>query len=331
MRALHDPIRRSDLPVSPVVSIGNFDGVHLGHREILEETVRRAAVLGVPASVITFDPHPLRILMPERAPKMLLTLGQKEEQFASLGIDDLLVIPFTRDFSLTAAPDFIRAFLVEALHVREVVIGRGFYFGHARSGDLALLTSLGKEFGFLAHGVPDVSWKGAPISSTRIRRALAAGSVADANSMLGRPFSIEGFVARGARVGRSLGFPTLNIHPEGELWPGDGVYVTRTELRSSFQTFDSVTNVGTRPTLYENSATSVESFVLDFSQDVYGEEVRLYFLERIRDERKFDSVEELAEQISLDVEFARGWFRRNPCGPGGSLAQSEPDGEREAR
>ncbi len=312
MRVHRDPLNQPALlEVRPVVSIGNFDGVHLGHRSILVETVRRAQQAGAPAGVVTFDPHPLRILAPEKAPRMLATLRQKEELFEAAGIGELFVIPFTRDFSLTAAADFIRDFLVAQLHVREVVIGRSFCFGHGRGGDLSLLEALGRELGFEAVGVPEVGHGGLPISSTRIRRALAEGDVALAAVMLGRAFGIEGIVARGSQVGRKLGFPTINIHPDNEVWPGDGVYITTLIFPSSGKRLESVTNIGTRPTLYESSATTIESFILDFDADVYGETIRLDFHERVRGEKKFASVDDLAAGIGRDVETAREWFRQH--------------------
>jgi riboflavin kinase / FMN adenylyltransferase len=309
MKVFRDPLHEEGLPERPVVSIGNFDGVHLGHRAILAETVRRAREAGAPAGVVTFDPHPLQILAPEKAPRMLQTLPQKLEQLAAAGLDAALVVPFTRDFSLGRAEDFVRSFLVGRLGIRAVVIGRAFRFGHGREGSLDLLRTLGAELGFDADGVPDVVDDGGlAISSTRIRAAVAAGDVAGAQRMLGRPFTLHGIVERGSRVGRKLGYPTVNLRPSGEALPGTGVYVTRLEIPSLGRSWRSVTNVGVRPTVWEGGATTVEAHLFDFDLDVYGEPVLLSFLARLREERKFPSLGELTEQIARDVAGAEAWF-----------------------
>lgn len=308
MRVHRDPFGAADLPAAPVLSIGNFDGVHLGHRAIVGETVRRARAAGAPAAVLTFDPHPLAVLRPGEAPRMLEPLRRREERLAALGIDDLLVVPFTRDFSLVPAEDFVADFLVRRLAVREVVIGESFCFGRGRGGDLALLARLGREAGFVAHGIPAVVQDGVPISSSRIRRSLAAGEVEQATELLGRPFAVEGLVARGAQVGRTLGFPTLNVRPDGDVVPARGVYRTRIFFPSRGENWPGVTNIGLRPTLYEDGESTVESFLLGFSGDAYGETARVEFLDRIREERRFDSVDELAAQIARDVALARERF-----------------------
>ena len=310
LRVVRDPLPASDLPRGGIATIGNFDGVHLGHRRILEAVVARARDAGRPSIAITFEPHPTAVLRPDQAPRRLQTLHQKEEQIEALGIEWLLVVPFTRDFSLTEPEDFVRNFLCRKLSVSELYLGSHFAFGRGKRGNLELLKSLGPTCGFATHGVDEVFFEGEPISSTRIREAIGRGEVAAAAAMLGREYELDGIVSKGERVGRRLGYPTLNLSPDNELYPKNGVYVTQVELTSFGRRFDCVTNVGRRPTVYEDYATTIESFVLDFSSDVYGERVRLFFFDRLRDEQKFASIMDLTAQIGRDIEATRGYFLR---------------------
>jgi|RhiMetdeSRZDD1v2_1073273.scaffolds.fasta_scaffold04997_13 riboflavin kinase/FMN adenylyltransferase len=313
MQVVRDPLRSTDLPRGGVGTIGNFDGVHLGHRKILETVVARAREIGQPSFAITFEPHPMAVLRPDRAPRRIQTLRQKEEAIEAIGIDALLVIPFTRDFSLTEPEDFVRTLLRDRLGASEFYLGAHFAFGRGKRGDLALLTRLGAECGFAVSSVPEVMYEGEPVSSTRIRRALERGAIGEANAMLGRAYEIDGIVSRGDRVGHQIGVPTINLEPENELPPADGVYVTEIEIRSFGRPFPSVTNIGRRPTLYEEYRTTIETYVLDFSSDVYGDRVRLFFLERLREERKFPSVLELKDQIQRDIAASRDYFARLPA------------------
>jgi riboflavin kinase / FMN adenylyltransferase len=318
MHVIRDPLRASDLPRGGVATVGNFDGVHLGHRRILEAVVARAKEIGRSSLAITFEPHPLAVLRPDHAPRRLQTLRQKEEAVEALGLDALLVIPFTRDFSLTEPEDFVRDFLAERLNASELFLGRHFAFGRGKRGDLALLKRMGAECGFLASGVEEVFFGEEPISSTRIRNAIVRGEVGEANSMLGREYELDGIVSKGDHVGHKIGYPTINLASENDLPPADGVYVTRIEIRSFGRRFDCVTNIGTRPTLYEDCAATIETYVLDFSSNVYGERVRLFFLDRLREERKFPSVMALTEQIGRDIEATREYFAaRKESGAGG--------------
>jgi riboflavin kinase / FMN adenylyltransferase len=310
MHVIRDPLKSAESPTGGVATIGNFDGVHLGHRKILEAVVSRARAIGKPSIAITFEPHPLAVLRPDQAPRRLQTLRQKEEVIESIGIDWLLVIPFTRDFSLTEPEDFVKAFLSRRLAVAELRIGQHFAFGRGKRGNLELLRKMGPELGFVASGVDEVLYKGEPISSTRIRMAIDAGQVPDANAMFGREYELDGIVSKGERVGRKIGYPTINLASENELYPADGVYVTQIEIRSFGRRFECVTNIGRRPTVYEDYATTIETYVLDFSSDVYGERVRLFFFDRLREERKFPSVMALTEQIGKDIEKTREYFRR---------------------
>jgi riboflavin kinase/FMN adenylyltransferase len=315
MTALHvvrDPLRETDLPRGGIATIGNFDGVHLGHRRILEAVVARARETARPSIAITFEPHPLSVLRPDRAPRRLQTLHQKEEAIEALGVENLLVIPFTRDFSLNEPEEFVRSVLQERLAVSELFLGSHFAFGRGKRGDLALLTRMGPECGFVASGVEEVFFEGEPVSSTRIRTAIARGDIRRANAMLGREYELDGLVAKGDKVGRKIGYPTINLEPENELHPADGVYVTQIHIRSFGRRFDCVTNIGRRPTVYEDYATTIETYVLDFSANVYGEKVRLFFFDRLREERKFPSVTDLSEQIGRDIQATRDYFARAP-------------------
>ncbi|MEP6993925.1 MAG: bifunctional riboflavin kinase/FAD synthetase [Acidobacteriota bacterium] len=308
MHVIRDPFRATDLPRGGVGTIGNFDGVHLGHRKILETVVGRAAAIGRPSFAITFEPHPMAVLRPDHAPRRLQTLRQKEEAVAAIGVETLLVIPFTRDFSLTEPEEFVRTLLRDRLGASELYLGAHFAFGRGKRGDLALLTRMGSECGFVVSAVEEVFADGEPVSSSRIRRALERGTIPEANAMLGRQYELDGLVSRGDRVGHQIGVPTINLEPENELAPAEGVYVTEIEIRSFGRRFASVTNIGRRPTLYENYATTIETYVLDFSSDVYGEKVRLFFLDRLREERKFPSIMDLKAQIQRDIEETRRYF-----------------------
>lgn len=308
MHVVQDAFNSSDLPHGGVATIGNFDGVHRGQRAILDRTVARAGELGVPAVVVTFDPHPLAVLHPERAPVPLTTPKQKEALLGEAGAAVMLVVRFTPEFSRVPARQFVREFLHEKLGLQEIYVGQDFVFGHQRDGNLDLLRGMGEELGFAAHGVPEVSWGGERISSTRIRRALGEGKTTEAAEMLGRPYSIAGTIARGDRMGQKLGWPTINVASENKLLPADGVYACRVFFPRYPATFDGVTNIGTRPTVYENYQRVVESHILDFKENVYGQRVELHFHKRLREERIFPTVMDLSAQIGRDVEATREYF-----------------------
>jgi riboflavin kinase / FMN adenylyltransferase len=312
LQVFRDPFRSVDLPRGGVVTVGNFDGVHLGHQAMLRDVAERARAGGVPSVVVTFDPHPLKVLHPERAPKMIQTLRQREEAIEACGVDCLVLVPFTRDFSLMPAGEFAKELLGRRLGAREVCVGARFVFGRERGGNLEVLRAIGSECGFAVTGLADVTDSEGPISSTRIRNALAEGRVAAANALLGRPYAMDGIIAKGDRMGRKIGFPTMNLQPGNELYPKDGVYFTSVRIESFERTFACVTNIGRRPTVYEDYATTIESYILDFSSDVYGERVRLSFFERVREEMVFPSMLELTAQIRRDVEATRRYFLSHP-------------------
>lgn len=312
MLVLHDPLRQTDLPRGCVATIGNFDGMHVGHQAIVRGVVERARELGRPAAVITFHPHPLSIVAPDRVPKQILTPGQKEEILRALDVDALLVVPFTHEFSRWTGERFIQEFLINALQVCEVRIGRDFCFGSGREGNLAMLEAAGTRAGFAVRGVEDVKIRGIRVSSSIVRNAILHGAMRSVNVALGRTYYIEGRVATGRRLGRKIGFPTVNMDPANELFPGNGVYITTSRFESFSRSFESVTNIGVRPTLYENYATTIESHIFDFDSNVYGDTVRLYFHELLRREQQFRSALELTNQIRMDIERSRRYFLRHP-------------------
>jgi riboflavin kinase/FMN adenylyltransferase len=285
------------------VSLGNFDGVHRGHALLAERTVSEARALGGPAVVLTFDPHPARVLHPERAPATLVTVEQKAELLAALGIDRLAVLPFTRETAALGPEEFARDVLAGCLGATEVVVGANFRFGRGRGGDTAALTALGGALGFRVASVEPVLHEGAPISSTRVRAALAAGDVEEAARMLGRPFFVDGTVVEGDRRGRTIGFPTANLDPRNETLPAAGVYACLLSVGGE-PARPAVANQGSRPT-FGGGAPRLEVHVLDFDRDLYGATVRVAFVSRLRDERRFASPQELVAQIEDDVARAR--------------------------
>jgi riboflavin kinase / FMN adenylyltransferase len=291
-----------------VLTLGVFDGLHLGHQLIMRTVVERARAAGAVPTVITFDPHPRAVLHPESAPPLLQTFDQKIEAFGVLGIEQTIVVRFTKEFSAIRAADFLRDVVTDRLHAKEVYLGKGFAFGHNREGNIELLQRLGGELGFVAGEVPEVKLRGRRVSSSKIRQLLAYGQVNLARRMLGRPYGVEGRVERGSERGHKLGFPTANLHPPNRVIPRNGVYVTGTLIDGQWRR--SVTNVGLRPTFGDASEPSVETFVMDWEGDLYGDVVRVRFLYRLRDERKFSSIEQLTRQIKRDVDRANSYFER---------------------
>jgi riboflavin kinase/FMN adenylyltransferase len=314
VEVFRDPLGNDEPPRGAVLSIGNFDGVHVGHQTVLSHVAQHARSLGVPSMALTFDPHPVKLLRPADAPALLTTLEQRLSLISLTGIQICLVLPFTHRVSRMSAAAFVNDVLVGRLAVKEVYIGRNFRFGADRGGDVELLTTMGGELGFTAASAPIVERGGGVVSSTRVREAVSCGAVEEAAELLERTFFIDGRVLEGKRLGRTLGFPTLNIEVENELHPARGVYVTAVHIPSFSRTFPAVTNIGVRPTIYQNSLTTVESHLLDFTADVYREHVRLFFVRRLRDERYFESITQLMTQIRLDVGEARELFENRPIG-----------------
>lgn len=308
MRLFHG-IENAEIQRPTVLTLGVFDGLHLGHQLIMSTVVERAAAVTAVPTVITFDPHPRAVLHPESSPPLLQTLDQKVEGFGVMGIQQTIVVPFTREFSQVAAEDFLRDVVHERLQAKEVYLGKGFAFGHNREGNIELLRKISGTLGFVADEVPVVSLRGRRVSSSRIRELLLQGKVNLARRMLGRPYGVEGRVVRGKERGHVLGFPTANLHPQNRVIPARGVYVTGTLIDGQWRR--SVTNVGVRPTFESDTEPSVETFVIDWSGDLYGDVVRVRFLHRLRDERRFNSLEELRAQIQRDVQRAENYFERS--------------------
>ncbi|HUP21537.1 MAG TPA: bifunctional riboflavin kinase/FAD synthetase [Thermoanaerobaculia bacterium] len=326
MQVIYDALHADDVPSGTVVTVGNYDGIHLGQQSVLELVVARARATGLLATVVTFDPHPLAVLQPESAPPRITTATQRERLLDGLGVDLVLVIRFTPEFARTPARSFVRDFLHGRLRAEEIYVGANFSFGHRREGDVSLLQQMGEPYGFRTFAVDEVRIEGERASSTRIRRLLREGQVADAARLLGRPYALTGLVARGDRMGQRLGWPTINVIPDNELVPLDGVYASRVYFPSFSSTFDSATNIGTRPTVYENFERVVESHILDFAADVYGESVELLFYRRLREERIFQSMMDLSAQIRRDVDATRELFRAVRQQEEAELAASAADG-----
>jgi len=292
-----------------VVSVGNFDGVHVAHQAVVRRMVERAHAIGGKAVVVTFEPHPLRILRPDVAPRLLTPLPVKLQLLEQTGVDAVLVLPFSRDLSLVTAHDFAGQVLVDALHAREVHEGYNFHFGHKAQGNVETLAGFGREMGFDVHTYSELMLRGHHVSSTEIRALVAAGRVDRARALLGRPFSILSNPGRGRGYGTRYTVPTVNLARYDELVPANGVYVTR--VRINGECFDAVTNVGVRPTFGPDSF-AIESHLLNFHEiELLAQtEVELIFLKRLREEIKFESVEALREQIGRDVARAQRFFRR---------------------
>src|SRR5918912_795172 len=292
-----------------VLTLGVFDGLHLGHLLIMRTVVERAHVTGAGPTVITFDPHPRAVLHPESAPPLLQTFDQKVEAFGVLGLEQTIVIRFTKEFAKVRAEDFLRDVVRDRLQAREVYLGRGFAFGHNREGNIELLQKVSGRLGFHAEEVPEVRLRGQRISSSRIRGLLSEGRVNLARRMLGRPYGVEGRVVHGQERGRRLGFPTANLRPQNRVIPRVGVYVTATLIEGEWRR--SLTNIGTRPTFETAVEPSVETHVINWSGDLYGDVVRVRFLHRLRDERKFAAVDDLKAQIEHDLHRALSYFERS--------------------
>jgi riboflavin kinase/FMN adenylyltransferase len=292
-----------------VLALGNFDGLHRGHLKVIQRVLRRATERGGTAIAMTFDPHPPRIVRPDKAPPLLMTMPQKLEALARAGLHGVGVVRFTTELSRWDPETFVRLALVEWLRVVEVWVGGNFLFGRDRSGNFSLLRALGTRYGFRAEKIDPIRYKDFVVSSTRIRRLLTEGRVDEAGGLLGHHYYIDGTVTRGEGRGRGLGFPTANICTDNELLPPNGVYAT-TCVRNGI-IYPSVTNLGVRPTFGESSAApTIETHLFDVDMDLYGSRLRLGFVQRLRDERPFATVDLLRTQIEADCRHARDLFAR---------------------
>lgn len=292
----------------PVLALGNFDGLHRGHLKIIERVGRVAAERGATSVVMTFDPHPPRVVRPDKAPPLLMTTAQRLEALERAGVEGVAVVRFTRELSQWDPETFVRTVLVEWLRVSEVWVGANFLFGHDRAGNFSLLRSLGTRYNFRAEKIDPVRYKDFVVSSTRIRRLISEGRVDEAGALLGHPYTIDGTVIEGDKRGRQIGFPTANLATENELVPPNGVYATAVRLDGVI--YPSVTNVGVRPTFGGGGGTVIETHLLDLDRDLYGRTLRLGFVQRVRDERRFDGVDLLKAQIGADVQKARTLFEQ---------------------
>jgi riboflavin kinase/FMN adenylyltransferase len=290
-----------------VLTLGVFDGLHLGHQEIMRTVVDRARMIGAVPTAMTFDPHPRAVLHPASAPPLLQTLDQRLANFEVLGIEQAIVIPFTSEFAAQPAESFLSEIIRDRLHAKEVFLGTGFAFGKDRGGNIDLLRKKSAELGFVADEVGEVQIRGQRISSSTIRQLLAEGRVNLARRMLGRPYGVEGVIIRGNRRGHTIGFPTANLKPHNRVIPRFGVYATATLIEGTWR--KSITNIGVRPTFENDADPSIETFIFDFDGELYGDVLRVRFLHRIRDERKFSGIDELKAQIERDTRRAKNYFR----------------------
>lgn len=293
---------------NPVLALGNFDGLHRGHAKIIDRVRRRAGERAGTPAAMTFDPHPPRVVRPDKAPPLLMTTEQRVEALARAGMQGIALVRFTRELSLWDPETFVRTVLVDWLHVVEVWVGANFLFGHNREGTFTVLRSLGLRYGFRAEKIDPVRYKDFVVSSTRIRRLVSEGRVDEAGALLGHHYFIDGTVVRGAGRGREIGFPTANLETQNELLPPPGVYATAAAIQGI--AYPSVTNVGLRPTFGDVDRIQVETHLLDGTRDLYDQRVRLSFVQRLRDERRFPDVDALRAQIEADCRAARRLFDR---------------------
>ncbi len=291
----------------PVVTLGNFDGIHLGHQKIFEQLKRAAASYQGTAVVITFFPHPLRILAPDRAPPLITNLQDRMDLMEHYGIDVVICIRFTKEFAQWTAQRFVRDIIVDKLKAKAVFVGLDYRFGKNRHGDIGLLKDMGRQFGFEVHSIEPVKLEGLEVSSTRIRQLIRSGDVLESSKLLGRFHRIHGRVVRGDGRGKALGFPTANLVTDAELLPPEGVYAIRVALGEGL--YKGVASLGTNPT-FSGKVFSIEAHIFDFGRDIYNAEVSIDFVDRLRAQQRFASPEALVAQIQRDVEEARAILSR---------------------
>jgi len=302
MQLITDLSRISTPFSNSVITLGNFDGIHIGHQELVSMVIRRAKELKGQSMVVTFRPHPLKILAPEKCPPLISIYEEKIRLLEKLGIDVLVKIPFSLDFAAMTPRDFVKDILCGLLGAKEIFVGYNYRFGRGREGTTETLKKMGEEFGFSVNEVEQISHNGKAVSSTAIRQLLKDGRVEDAADLLGRPYALIGIVVHGDSRGRQLGFPTANIVSRHVIIPSDGVYAVKVAARD--RCYDGVANIGFRPT-FDKQTLAIEVHLFDFDEDLYGEEVTLFFLSKIREERKFESADALIRQISKDIEEAK--------------------------
>ncbi|MBI5809805.1 MAG: bifunctional riboflavin kinase/FAD synthetase [Deltaproteobacteria bacterium] len=292
----------------PVITLGNFDGIHAGHRLILRKVAERARRLGSPSAVYTFEPHPMKVVSPLRCPPLILDSEDKKALIKALGIDLLVLARFTKEFAALHPREFVEDVLVEGLNVREVWVGRSFSFGKGKLGTVDYLKELGSEFGFKVYIIPPYKMGGRVVSSSRIRGLINEGSVAEAARLIGREFSIKGMVVKGKEVGVEIGFPTANLKVASELIPRDGVYAGRAVIDN--RRYMAAVNIGTAPT-FGGKGRTVETHIIGFRKNIYGKKMRVEFLRRLRDEKEFKSKDALVRQIQRDVQRVKTLIKTN--------------------
>ena len=294
-----------------VLAVGYFDGVHLGHQSVIQNARQCAAARGGQTWILTFDPHPLKILRPEMAPPLLTSTAHKLDLFRAMGVEGCVVLPFTRELSAQEPEDFIKSLKASVPDLQEMVVGNNWTFGHRARGNPALLQKMAADLGFRATVVPPVVYKKAPISSTRVRQEITEGHLADVADMLGRPFSILGTVIPGKQFGRVLGFPTANIDPHNEVHPPPGIYAVFAVVAG--QRVGGAAFLGASPETQKTpSGAVIEVHLFDITADLYGKDLEVQFIEKIREERRFASPADLSRQIGLDVEEARQILKNRP-------------------
>jgi riboflavin kinase / FMN adenylyltransferase len=292
-----------------VLTIGKFDGVHAGHAHLLRQVIALAAQHGLAPSVLTFDPHPVCILAPERAPKPLASVEERCARMQELGIEQIFVLPFTREIAQLSPEEFVAQYLQHVMHTRFVLVGRDFRFGYRQAGDPAMLADLGSRYGFETRLVDPVKWHGLVISTSEVRSRIEAGEVSLAGRLLERPYALTGDVVPGHGVGSRQTVPTLNLRTQAEVLPRNGVYITRTHDLDSSRRWNSITNIGMRPT-FDGDALTIETFLLDPFDGVTPSRIRVELLRRVRGERKFENAEALKRQILHDAGRAQVYFQR---------------------
>jgi riboflavin kinase / FMN adenylyltransferase len=292
-----------------VVTIGNFDGVHAGHRQILRRVVELGREHDLKPAVLTFDPHPTRVVAPHRAPRLLTTIEERVELIREQGVEQVVVLPFTAEVARLSPEQFVERIVAGQLHARIVMVGDNFRFGHKQSGDVKTLSELGVRFGFQTHTVDAVRRRGRVVSSSEIRRLIGEGNVAMAGRLLERLYALAGDVVSGHGIGSTQTVPTLNLSTPAEVIPANGVYITRTRDLEAGDRWNSITNVGTRPT-FDGDSLSIETFLLSSFDGLTPGRIAVEFLSRVREERKFESAEALKQQILRDVGRAQTFFRR---------------------
>jgi riboflavin kinase/FMN adenylyltransferase len=297
IRSLPKPMLKS------VLTIGNFDGVHLGHQALIQEVLKRSRSSRIPSVVMTFEPHPMKLLHPDRNMKRLFPVEDQHKQLEKFGVDILVVEPFSREFSQTPPGQYIQDWIVNPFHPELLVVGHDFNFGANRAGTLSFLSESARNLGFELLVVPPVKVDGEIVSSSLIRKAIAAGQVASAKKYLGRNFYLSGIVEKGAGRGKTIGVPTANLRTPAELTPGLGVYACMAELNG--KKYLAAVNIGHNPTFQSEGQVSIEAHLLNFSADIYGVPMRLEFVERIRDEQKFPNITALTGQIKNDIAQAQ--------------------------